>query len=561
MTNPHSMDPNSPDNEPSSLADPRQLSTAALEAEIRALMARADKAALSDPLSLAVHLDDRVVRRPHLEVISSTIARLTPGGGDRVMIVCPPQVGKTWMACWSVLWWLIQNPEHRVIIGCYGTTLAADRGRTIRRMVENFGDKYDLQLMKGAKAVTNWSLTSGGGCRSAGVGAGITGMPADLLLIDDPLRSRADAESRLVREQLWDWWSGDANSRLAPGAPVVLVNTRWHNDDLSGRLIAEEGTVAEGGRWQVIYLPAFAVPADPDRDIPPDSLGRSPGMPLPHPRIAPGDTPRLVQHWEDKRRSATARDWAALWQGDPRPIEGALVTRTLLRDRHDYATQVEPIKHAVAVDPAGEGGDNVGIVAGFLGEDQRLYVTHDRSKPGGTSTEAWTAAVVDLVVETGADRIIYEQNYGKKLIERVLVVAWEDAERAGKVPEGMLMPLLVPVHAKKSKRLRAEPVAQLIVVDKIRFASPMPDMESQWATWVPTDSLSPGNLDAMVYLAYNLLKPRRRRTKAGGGGINPGNVSRLSVIVGGAAAQQPSRAAIAAQHQSPEIAALRRRMG
>jgi len=555
------MDPNSPDDEPSNLADPRSLSIAALEAEIRALMGKADKAALSDPLSLAVHLDDRVVRRPHLEVISSTIARLTPGGGDRIMIICPPQVGKTWMACWSVLWWLIQHPEHRVIIGCYGTTLAADRGRTIRRMVEGFGDKYGLELMKGAKAVTNWSLTSGGGCRSAGVGAGITGMPADLLLIDDPLRSRADAESRLVREQLWDWWSGDANSRLAPGAPVVLVNTRWHNDDLSGRLIAEEGTVAEGGRWQVIYLPAFAVPADPDRQIPPDSLGRSPGMPLPHPRISPEDTPRLVAHWEDKRRSATARDWAALWQGDPRPIEGALVTRTLLRDRHDYATKVEPVKHAVAVDPAGEGGDNVGIVAGFLGEDQRLYVTHDHSKPGGTSTEAWTSAVVDLVLETDADRIIYEQNYGKKLIERVLIVAWQEAERAGKVPEGRLMPLLVPVHAKKSKRLRAEPVAQLIVVDKIRFAAPMPDMESQWATWVPTDSLSPGNLDAMVYLAYHLLKPRRRRTSTGGGGLNPGNVSRLSVIVGGAAAQQPSRAAIAARHQDPQIAALRRRLG
>lgn len=493
-------------------------------------MGRADQTALADPLSLAVHLDDRVVRRPHLEVISSTIARLTPGGGDRVMIICPPQVGKTWLACWSVLWWLINHPEHRVIIGSYGTTLAADRGRTIRRLVENFGARYGLELMKGAKGVTNWALTSGGGCRSAGVGAGITGVPADLFLIDDPLRSRADAESRVVREQLWDWWSGDANSRLAPGAPVVLVNTRWHPEDLSGRLIAEEGTTLEGGRWQVVYLPAFAVPANTDRGIPPDSLGRSPGQPLPHPRIAVNDSPRLVAHWEDKRRSATARDWSALWQGDPRPVEGALVTRALLRERHHYSPTATPIKHAIAVDPAGEGRDSVGIVAGWLGDDLRLYVSHDASMVGGTSVEKWTHQVVMLAHQTEADVIVYEQNYGKAMIRRVISAAWDDAQRNGHIPSDAAMPLLVPEKAKKGKHLRAEPVAQLLTVDKIRLAAPMPELESEWVTWVPTDPLSPGRIDAMVYLAYRMLRPRRSRNSAGHSGLNPGSVSRAEVL-------------------------------
>lgn len=519
-----------PDRSQSKLPDPSELTVAQLEAEIRALMGRADQAALSDPLSLAVHLDDRVVRRPHLEVISSTIAQLTPGGGDRVMIICPPQVGKTWLACWSVLWWLIQHPEHRVIIGSYGTTLAADRGRTIRRLVESFGHRYGLELMKGAKSVTNWSLTSGGGCRAAGVGAGITGMPADFFLIDDPLRSRADAESRLVREQLWDWWSGDANSRLAPGAPVVLVNTRWHLDDLSGRLLAEEGSVQEGGRWRVIYLPAFAVPADHDRGIPPDSLGRSPGQPLTHPRIDTADTARLVAHWEDKRRSATSRDWAALWQGDPRPIEGALVTRSLLRERHDYRPLATPIKHAIAIDPAAEGRDSVGIVAGWLGDDLRLYVSHDASMAGGVSVEKWTHKAVMLAFQTDADVIVYEQNYGKALVRRVITAAWEDAQRQGLIPNDAPMPLLVPEKAKKGKYLRAEPVAQLLTVDKIRLAAPMPELESEWCTWVPTDPMSPGRIDAMVYLAYRLLKPRRSRSSGGRAGLNPGAVSRTQVL-------------------------------
>jgi hypothetical protein len=487
----------------SRLRDPSELSVAELEVEIRALMARADRTALTDPLSLACHLDPQVVRRPHLEVISSAIARLTPQGGDRVLIICPPQVGKSYSACWGIFWWLIQNPQHRVIIGSYGTTLAAIKGRTIRRLVEHFGPQYGLDLLKGAKSVT----------------------------IDDPLRSRADAESRLIREQVWDWWSGDVNSRLAPGAPVMLVQTRWHSDDLAGRLMAEEGTTLEGGRWQVVYLPAFAVPADPDRGIPPDSLGRSPGQPLSHPKIATADTPRLVAHWEDKRRSATPRDWAALWQGDPRPVEGALVTRTMLRDRHDFTPKATPIKHAIAIDPAGGGIDNIGLVAGWLGDDLRLYISHDRSIPGGKGSDAWPDIAVMLAHEVDADRIIYEQNYGKNLVRMALTTAWEKAQRLGKIPNDALMPLLVPVTAKKNKRLRAEPVAQLIVADKIRFSALFSDLESQWTSWLPTEPTSPGNLDAMVYLAYNLLRPRRRRAAGGDrSGLNPGAVSRSDVL-------------------------------
>lgn len=586
-------------------------------------------------------------------------------------------VHNSYMACWGVFWWLIHNPDHRVIVGSYGTTLAGIRGRTIRRLVEQYGPRYGVDLLKGAKSVTNWSLTSGGGVLSAGVAAGITGNPADCVaagtpvrvpggeatveliatgrvdrvlsynhatgavepravlatrripgrptvllrtahgreirctpdhlvhtadhgyipaadlrpgqpllaaapseprsdwppravrdtvlhvratattedvydiqvqgngnffaggllvhncfLIDDPIRSRADAESRIIREQVWDWWSGDANSRLAPGAPVLLVQTRWHPDDLAGRLMAEEGTVHEGGRWQVVYLPAFAVPANPDRGIPPDSLGRSPGQPLSHPKIALHDTARLVRHWEDKRRSAAARDWAALWQGDPRPVEDALVSRSLLRERHDFTPKATPIKHVVAVDPAGGGKDNIGIVAGFLGDDLRLYVTHDRSVPGGKGSDRWPDVVVRLAHEIDADRLVYETNYGKNLVKMAITTAWEAAQRNGAIPSDALMPQLVPVSAKKNKRLRAEPVAQLLVVDKIRFAGSFVDLEGQWATWVPTEPDSPGNLDAMVYLAYNLLKPRRRRAPGSGTGLNPGSVSRTAMSGG-----------------------------
>jgi intein/homing endonuclease len=604
-------------------------------------------------------------------------------------------VHNSYMACWGVFWWLIKNPNHRVIVGSYGTTLASIRGRTIRRLVEQYGPQYGLELLKGAKSVTNWSLNSAGGVLSAGVGAGITGNPADCVaagtlvrtpegnipietvaadraatvlsynhalqgvqasrvlasrrlrrrdtvvvhtlsgrqvrctpdhqlcradgryiaaadlkpgdellttltpqqhsapeieldpvtkvspydtpedvydiqvegnenffandllvhncfLIDDPIRSRADAESRLIRDSVWDWWSGDVNSRLQPGAPVLLVQTRWHSDDLAGRLIAEEGTTQEGGRWQVVYLPAFAVAADPDQGIPPDSLGRTPGQPLSHPKIAPADTARLVAHWEDKRRSATPRDWAALWQGDPRPIEGALITRTMLRDRHDFTPTATPIKHAIAIDPAGGGADNVGIVAGWLGDDLRLYVSHDRSIGGGKGSDVWPDVAVMLAYDIDADRIIYEANYGKNLVRMAITTAWDKAQRIGRIPDDVLMPLLVPVTAKKNKRLRAEPVAQLIAADKVRFAGLFSELESQWTTWLPTETTSPGNLDAMVYLAFNLLRPRRRRASSGGrSGLNPGAVSRSDVLT------QPATGLIVPAPRGPDRFALR----
>lgn len=515
----------------SEFVDPSILDDAALQAELSALLPLADRDALSDPLTLAMHLDRRVVTRPHLRVISEALAGLSPTGGDRVLITTPPQIGKTELAKWGVFWWLAQHPVSRVIIGSYGTLLATKRGRSIRKLVQTYGERYGLRLETGTGAANDWMLTSGGGCRSAGVGAGITGEPASFALLDDLVKGRVEADSPTMREKTWNWWSGDLTSRLAPGAPVLLVMTRWHPDDIAGRLLADEGTIEEGGRWKVVSMPALAVPEDVQHGVYPDGLGRKPGEPLSHPRIKTTARAELVHHWEDKKRSSTSRDWGALYQCNPRPVEGALIDRKILMERRDLRPEAVPIKHAVAIDPSGGGRDTAGIVAGFLGSDRRVYITHDLSK--SMPVEEWTEIACQLAYDTDADKIIVETNYGAGMARRVIRAAWKDLVDRDNISAAALPPSLFEVNARKGKVLRAEPIAQQIILDNVRFANVMPELEEEWATWLPTSSDSPGRIDASAYLVYALLPIAGMQAMAGTMS-SPAHVSRRLAVGAGA---------------------------
>lgn len=483
--------------------DPGMLDDIALQAELRALMPLADRDALADPLTLAMHLDKRMVSRPHLRVIAEALAGLSTSDGSRVLITTPPQVGKTQLAIWGIFWWLAKHPSARVIIGSYGTQLATKRGRAIRKLVQAHGRRYGLEQEQGVGAAGDWQLTTGGGVRSAGMGAGITGEPANFALIDDPVKGRSEADSPARREQAWNWWSGDLTSRLAPGAPVLLVMTRWSDDDVAARLLAEEGTVEHGGRWRVVCMPAIAVAEDAEHGIFPDGLGREPGDPLSHPMIPTSNRALLLRHWQDKRKTSTARDWGALYQGNPRPVEGALVDREVLRKRRCFRTEVMGIKHAVAIDPSGGGRDTAGIVAGFLGVDRRVYLTHDLS--GKMPTEQWAETACQLAYDTAADRIYVESNFGGDMARRVVRAAWKDLVDRGSIPASVLPPQILMVNARKGKVLRAEPIAQQIILDNVRLAAPLPELEEEWATWQPTSTTSPGRIDASVHLIVGLL--------------------------------------------------------
>ncbi|HKO89540.1 MAG TPA: hypothetical protein VJU61_00215, partial [Polyangiaceae bacterium] len=216
---------------------------------------------LADPVTLAKHLDPNYRDRPHLRVVAAELAALERGEFDRLMLNTPPQVGKSRTAVeWGAFWWLCLHPTHRIIVGCYGDVLAVKRGKAIRKLVEQYGAAYGLHIERGSAGMKDWNVTAGGGVLAVGVGSGVTGQNGDLLLIDDPTRSRRDAESVVARDRVYDWYSADLSSRQSPGAPIVLIQTPWHPDDLRARVIASDGDRRLGGRWRVVIMAAIAEP-------------------------------------------------------------------------------------------------------------------------------------------------------------------------------------------------------------------------------------------------------------------------------------------------------------
>ena len=151
---------------------------------------------------------------------------------------------------------------------------------------------------------------------SVGIGGPLTGRPLEGLLIDDPLKGRAEADSETYRRAAWDWWTETARTRLAPQAFVVVVATRWHEDDLIGRLVADD----EDHTWRVINIPAQCETDD-------DPLGRRPGEYLQSARLNLDGSRRTDEQWAKIRRDVGARAWTALYQGRPAPAEGNMLKR------------------------------------------------------------------------------------------------------------------------------------------------------------------------------------------------------------------------------------------
>lgn len=443
--------------------------------------------------------------RAHTRAIDDELSRLTTDSGDRLLITCPPQVGKSTLVSELLpLWWLAHHPRHRISVASYAASLAVKKGRAVRSMVAEHGGAFGLHLQPGAQEVYDWSLTTGGGVRTVGIGGGLTGHATHLGIVDDPHKDRAEADSPLMRQKVWDWWSSVFLSRLKPGAPVVMVLTRWSEDDLAARVLHHEGRVEDGGRWRVLDLEAIA------SGLHPDPLGRRVGDPLTHPELDDDDHDALLAHWEEKRKASTPRDWAALYQGRPTPAEGGLVDADLMRRR----THLDPppaIRSAVAVDPSGGGhGDTAGIVAGHLADDGKVYITHDQT--GFMASDKWARKACLLAIEVDADRITFELNYGGDLVANAIKTAWEALTREGKIDEGRPRPYLHGVIARKGKLLRGEPIAQAFREDLLRLGAPLPELVAEWITWTPDAKLSPGRIDASVYLARELMpKPGAAR--------------------------------------------------
>ena len=167
----------------------------------------------------------------HHRLLIRNLERVASGEIDRLAVFMPPGSAKsTYTSILFPPWFLARTPNASIIAASHTTELAEKWGRRVRNLVTEHGSTLRLDLSSDSQAAGRWALTSGGEYYAAGVGVGIAGFRADLAVIDDPVRSREDADSQAVRDRTWDWYKTDLLTRLRPGGRVVLIQTRWHEE-------------------------------------------------------------------------------------------------------------------------------------------------------------------------------------------------------------------------------------------------------------------------------------------------------------------------------------------
>lgn len=288
------------------------------------------------------------------------------GQSPRLMLFMPPRHGKSMIASHNFpAWALGQYPEYEIIAASYGSSLPNKFSRQVRAFLRD--KKYKLLFPETKLDPTNenvegWSTTKGGGYIPAGVGGGITGKGAHIFIVDDPIKDAEEADSETIRQNIWDWWGSTAYTRLAPNAGVLVIQTRWHDDDLSGRMIMQmreelreageikdmnleagmdeteaqeryDQMLREIDQWEIIDYPAIATQDEylnrdgTVTDKPADEGSkflRFKDEAL-HPQRF--DRTRLMK----VKRTLQPRHWSALYQQNPVPDEGMFFTKNMIK--------------------------------------------------------------------------------------------------------------------------------------------------------------------------------------------------------------------------------------
>jgi predicted phage terminase large subunit-like protein len=254
-------------------------------------------------------MDPRFESPRHLVLLADRLEALERREIRRLIIAMPPRHGKSRLCSqFFPSWALGRSPSQSIICASYGSELAEQNSRRTREMLTDARYPFpDALINPDSRAVNRWSTTAGGLVLAAGVGASMTGFGADLMVLDDPVRDRADAESATIRQSTWEWFTDVARTRLHAGSAMLVISTRWHEDDLVGRILSSEGA----SEWETLVLPAIS---EGDGD----TLGRPEGEALWPERFPVDEMPSVA------RGEMSSRSFAALYQQRPVPAEGNL---------------------------------------------------------------------------------------------------------------------------------------------------------------------------------------------------------------------------------------------
>ncbi len=266
---------------------------------------------------------DTVTPSAHHQLLNNALMRVELGNVRRLMVFMPPGSAKsTYATVVFPSWFMGRKRGRNVICASYNTDLARKFSRKTRQIVRSsrYQDIFDTSLVADNRSVEDWALLNSSTYMCAGIMAGITGNRADGMVIDDPIKGRQDADSQTIRETIWQEYLASVRTRVKPGGFIVIIQTRWHEDDLSGRILPQDwngqsGKVIarDGEEWEVICLQA-------ECEVDDDPLGRKRGEWLWTEWFTP-------EHWAQEKITQGSRNWDALYQQKPKPSEGGMFKR------------------------------------------------------------------------------------------------------------------------------------------------------------------------------------------------------------------------------------------
>jgi predicted phage terminase large subunit-like protein len=487
------------------------------------------------------------VHRLICEKLETFVEQVARRESPRLMLFMPPRHGKSMIASQNFpAWALGKHPEFEIIAASYGTSLPLKFSRSVRAFLREPAYQKifaETRLDSDNENVEGWQTTRGGGYVPAGVGTGVTGKGAHILIVDDPIKDAEEADSAVVRESTWDWYGSTAYTRLAPGGGVLIIQTRWHDADLAGRAIsqmkeavkaadAERSAKLEAGvdpavveaayqqalreidRWEIVVFPAIAEQDEyltGDREIvyeprPGAELLRKQGEALHPDRF---DATKLARI----KRALQPRHWSALYQQNPVPMEGAFFTKDMIR-REPYPPDTREFRlfatWDLAIGQSQSSDYTVGIVGGLDFENNLHVLDMIRGRMN-------TYQIVEAILDTAQKYQVMCTGIEKGQLEQAIRVHLEQRMRERKQ---------FPTFAEGEHALKP-------ITDKIKRAGPLQGRMQQGMVYFPdqpwTDTVIhellrfPGGehddcVDAMAWLMrlasqYGPPKSRVKETK------------------------------------------------
>lgn len=313
-------------------------------------------------------VDEHYETARHTELLCEILELVERGEIPRLIIQLPPRHSKTHHVDRFAAWYMGHHPAHQYVQASYSQDLAELSSQQVRNLLADPSrSPFAVGIDPGMSALGRWRTTAGGLFTAVGVGGSLTGKGAHVLSVDDPIKDRKEADSPTMREHIWSWFQEVARTRLMPGGRIIVTMTRWHEDDLVGRILNSPGA----SDWFVLRLPAICE----DDTLPTERiLGRHNGDAL-WPEWFPVDALPSVAKGEISQRG-----WNALYQQRPSAEAGNLFLRSYHRFYNPEALRV------------------AGVLAGFTSVDSAFKdgVANDFSVAGTWSAHRGQAYLRDV---------------------------------------------------------------------------------------------------------------------------------------------------------------------